>query len=284
MKPTLKDLRFNAQVKLKGKYGQAILAVIVPGLIGSLITSILNAIIGDIMILPTITTLIVNGGAGYMSIRMILRLGRNYPDADFSNSLAPSNRLGRYVLYALIIGAVSFLIQLPVNYAMFDTFLPSTDIIESTMSDIVDESGDITQLLSFFYTYIGMVLGLALLVALVTIPLYFTTYIIADEDISVIDAIKKSLQYSKGNILRIIGLNLSFIGWYIIVVFTFGIAIFYVAPYHQMAITNLYLSCKEEHGEDLGMYKRPVSAYEFSNQSDWMEEQNEEAPSNEWDF
>lgn len=281
MKPTIKDLKFNAQVKLKGNYGQAILAVMVPGIIAYVIMMIFNTIIGDIVVLPTIVSLIVNGGAAFMTLTMILRLSRNHRTADIGSSLSPSNRLGQYMIYTFVLGLVGFVAQLPVNVAMFGELFPNSAIIETTMYSYLDDNP--IEFLQFVYTYFGLVIGIVLLIQIITLPLYFTTYIIVDEDINFFSAMKKSLKFTKGNILRIIGLNLSFIGWYIVVGITFGLAGFYVAPYHQMAITNLYLACKEEQGEDLKMYKPVFNNETYEPQTDWVEDQKEET-SNSWDF
>lgn len=68
-----------------------------------------------------------------------------------------------------------------------------------------------------------------------------TYYIIADDkDISGLEAIKKSKEMMKGRKMDRFMLDLSFIGWYILSMFTFGLAYFYAAPYHALAKAEFY--------------------------------------------
>ena len=41
-------------------------------------------------------------------------------------------------------------------------------------------------------------------------------------------------------------LDFSFLGWYIVGALCFGIGVFFVAPYHQMARANFYEALKAE--------------------------------------
>lgn len=79
-------------------------------------------------------------------------------------------------------------------------------------------------------------------------------YIIADkEDISPVEAIRKSISMIKNHIGEYIILTLSFIGWIILVGFTFGIAYIWVGPYMQLSYANFYEYVKED---KLNNYKK----------------------------
>lgn len=79
-------------------------------------------------------------------------------------------------------------------------------------------------------------------------------YVVADkEDISLIEATKKSIFIIKNYIWDYILLSLSFIGWMILVVFTFGIAYIWVGPYIQLTFTNFYEYIKKD---ELDSYKK----------------------------
>lgn len=56
------------------------------------------------------------------------------------------------------------------------------------------------------------------------------------------DARKLSMQMMEGNKWRLFCLELSFIGWYILVALTFGILSFWVTPYEQTAVASFYQS------------------------------------------
>lgn len=60
------------------------------------------------------------------------------------------------------------------------------------------------------------------------------------------EAITQSRAMMRGNKLNLFALYLSYIGWYILGAFTFGIAIIYIAPYINVAVANFYLEVNQE--------------------------------------
>lgn len=72
-----------------------------------------------------------------------------------------------------------------------------------------------------------------------------TPYIIADEPgIDALDAIKKSQEMMRGHKMELFMLALSFIGWFLLGVLTFGIGMFFVLPYYQTTLANFYLELR----------------------------------------
>lgn len=68
-----------------------------------------------------------------------------------------------------------------------------------------------------------------------------TFYILADDpNISARDAMALSENIMNGNKMRLFGLQLSFFGWFLLVLITFGLALIWVGPYMQMAETQFY--------------------------------------------
>ena len=66
-------------------------------------------------------------------------------------------------------------------------------------------------------------------------------YIMADDpNISVEDAISLSEKIMDGNKMKLFALRLSFIGWMLLGIFTFGLLYIWLIPYMQMAEVNLY--------------------------------------------
>ena len=55
-----------------------------------------------------------------------------------------------------------------------------------------------------------------------------------------VELLKLSKQIMQGNRLRLLYIQLSFIGMYLLVAFTFGFASFWVTPYIRMTLTELY--------------------------------------------
>ena len=72
-------------------------------------------------------------------------------------------------------------------------------------------------------------------------------YILADEpDMGAMDALHKSKQMMQGHKWNAFVLGLSFLGWELLGVLTFGIlGIFYVRPYVEATFAELYLTLKQ---------------------------------------
>lgn len=82
----------------------------------------------------------------------------------------------------------------------------------------------------------------------VFIQLYltFTFYIIYDEDASGIKAMIKSFKLTKGKLLYLISLNLSFIPWFLLLLVTLGCAIFYLVPFMELTMIMVYEDLKNK--------------------------------------
>ena len=75
-----------------------------------------------------------------------------------------------------------------------------------------------------------------------------TFYILAEnKGMPVLEAITLSRKMMDGHKMDLFLLFLSFIGWFILVLITFGIAGIWVYPYFYATITNFYLSVKEDY-------------------------------------
>lgn len=72
-------------------------------------------------------------------------------------------------------------------------------------------------------------------------------YILADDpDMGVMDALRKSRRMMKGHNWNAFVLSLSFLGWEILSLLTFGILdVFYVRPYVEATYAELYLALKQ---------------------------------------
>lgn len=83
---------------------------------------------------------------------------------------------------------------------------------------------------------------------------YSMTFFILAENkgMPVLEAITLSRKMMDGHKMDLFLLNLSFIGWFFLVVITFGIAGIWVFPYFCATLTNFYLSVKDEHATKLG--------------------------------
>ena len=72
-----------------------------------------------------------------------------------------------------------------------------------------------------------------------------TPYIIAeDPTIDAMKAIDQSQEMMSGHKMELFMLHLSFIGWYILAMFTFGVGMIFLLPYVKTAEANFYLELR----------------------------------------
>jgi uncharacterized membrane protein len=70
-------------------------------------------------------------------------------------------------------------------------------------------------------------------------------YIIADNpEIDAMEALRRSEEMMRGNKTRLLSLFISFIGWFILSMFTFGIGLFFLMPYIQTSVANFYVDLR----------------------------------------
>ena len=71
-------------------------------------------------------------------------------------------------------------------------------------------------------------------------------YILLDnENMTALEAIRKSKEMMNGHKMDFFMLNLSFLGWIILGIFTFGILYLWLAPYMSTAQANFYNAIKD---------------------------------------
>lgn len=78
-----------------------------------------------------------------------------------------------------------------------------------------------------------------------------TDYIIAEnKDITATEALDKSQELMRGHKWELFCLLFSFIGWFILSAFTFGIGLLFLMPYVNTSIANFYVHIRGEKKDD----------------------------------
>lgn len=105
-------------------------------------------------------------------------------------------------------------------------------------------------LLAYLLTNIYILLWSLLLIipGIMAAFAYTMTYfiLIDNPDMGVNDAISLSRKLMTGNRWKIFCLSLRFLGWFLLAIFTFGIAGFWVYPYMQVAFAKFYDDVREQ--------------------------------------
>lgn len=99
-------------------------------------------------------------------------------------------------------------------------------------------------LISFFTALWSMLFYIPGIIASLRYSLAF--YVLAENPhMTARQALNESKRLMQGHKMELFVMNLSFIGWYILCMFTFFIPIFYVTPYHNTSIANFYQYVKQ---------------------------------------
>lgn len=143
-----------------------------------------------------------------------------------------------------------FLIQ-PLNIGISYAFIRMARQENADFNDLIislknDYLNHVVQLaLKFIY----LILWSFLLVvpAIIKYFSYFMVEYILADDPNEKDPITKSREMMNGHKFELFLLQLSFIGWFILSSFTFGLLyVLYVGPYYQATLANYYLAIKDK--------------------------------------
>ena len=216
------ELKENAKKSLQGKYGQAILVLVIFGLISLAATSVGLIGNGDILKDPEALSNFLSG------------------EGEFNSILFPiiSSILNLLVSAFLALGSVSFFLKVSRNEKV-------------TYKELFSKT-------NLWLLYIGVAFMTALFIGLwsllLIIPGIIATYkysmvqyiMIDNPELGVMGAIRRSKEMMDGHKLDFFVLQLSFIGWLLLGALTLGIVMFYVTPYMNVTYANFYNSIKDQ--------------------------------------
>lgn len=205
---TISQLKSNAKVTLKACYWKVVLVAMITSLVSGAIS---------------------------------ISVGRGGEGSEAVASIA-----------AIISALVSIFIVLPLGVGCFKFYLcareqgPNTDI-ENILFPFKSNYGNIVKTMFLMELFTGLWTMLFIIPGIIKSYEYrMIPYLLAENpDLDYKEAFAKSREMMMGEKLNAFVLDLSFIGWIILSVFTLGIlAIFYVSPYMELTNSELYLALK----------------------------------------
>ena len=63
-------------------------------------------------------------------------------------------------------------------------------------------------------------------------------------EMNALNALTKSLELTKGNLVKLFCFHCRFIGWLILSILTLGIGFFWLLPYYYSSVSHFYLDLK----------------------------------------
>ena len=200
------ELKTKAKKSLKGKYGKAIVVIlivlcisIVSSFIGSTIGRILGFSVENTKMFSSLVSFLIMGLFYFGLYNFYLKISRN-KEVEVNELWSKTN------MYLPFIG-ISILVGILVSIGTMLFIIP------------------------------GIILALC----------YSQVYyiILDDEKTGITDAMKKSREMMKGHKWELFVLILSFIGWMLLGILTFGILYLWLIPYMQVTMCNFYNEIKK---------------------------------------
>lgn len=180
------------------------------------------------IVMAIVTPIMSIFSVGYTYICREISYGRYPKTSDLFYGF--KNHPDKIIIISLIVYAIEVILRLP------------ADVYSMNAGN--DPTGQ------QFLAYVIMVMISAIVVAFLSIMLSQAYLVYLDKpDFGAIDCIKASVTLMKGNKWRYFYLLISFIGYGLLIVFSLGIAMLWVAPFYEVTAVNFYRNII---GEDMG--------------------------------
>ena len=177
-------------------------------------------------------------------------------------------------------GILELVISGPISIGLASIFLGFLRGKKSEFEDLFKGFNDfannfVVGLLVYVFTFLWSLL--LIIPGIIASYSYAMTFYIQHDhpEMRETEAITASKNMMKGHKWDLFVLDLSFIGWYLLVALTFGLLILYVGPYHQAARTAFYLDLiGEKEGE--ATVETPAEPFEGESFTEESEPASEE--------
>lgn len=233
-------LKSLARKRLDGKYSVVVLSLLLFMVLGgccSFVAMAINASWTSSLLMFIIESLLMMGFVG-----IILNISRG-KKVSLDDLFTKTDLFGKYIVITLLLALVGFIITL-LGYLAFKSLI---------MVSLYHT--EINLLLAIFLILFGLFLTIAIIMVGIYLAIAFsqTYFILYDEPkLSVMKVLEKSFDMMADYILEYFVLVLSFIGWAILGIFTFGILYFWLIPYMLVTFAIFYDKIKKTYEETLG--------------------------------
>lgn len=244
----LSDIRKLAREALAGKWGKGALITLIYFLF-TFALGFISGLVEDIAFLSfiieiAIIVITIPISFGLIASFMKLKIGEEVKCYEFFNyGFANFGRSWK------IAGNILLKMWLPILLYVLATFA----FIFATSFGLVAYTIASSSTFVVVASFIGIVLFIAAFVYLFVKSLYYAlSYIVAydNENMEAKDVVEESQKLMAGNRGKFVLLQLSFIGWAILTIFTLYIGMLWLIPYMQVAMVCFYEALKEKNVEE----------------------------------
>lgn len=239
MHRTIKELKISARGSLLGHYKIVITTLIFSVIIVSLINMPFNQmtrqgiayqvppriVLGAAgSLLVSLLSSLLNIGIAQIHLKIARRQETGFPDIFY----AFQNRPDRFLGYNALILTVSVVCVLP-------------GIILAMISVLLPPAGG-SMILILFLAGAALCIAGCIIMFILLLGWALTPYLLLDQpDLRVMEALKQSRRLMHGGKARLLGLILSFLGWILFSVLSFGLGLLWITPYMTQTCTWFYL-------------------------------------------
>ena len=239
MHKTIKELKTSARGSLLGHYKVVITALIFSVIIVSLINIPFDRMTQQ-GIAYSVPSRIVLGTAGSFIVSLLssllnigiaqihLRIARRQETSFRDILYGFQNRPDKFLGYSAMIVVISVICVLP-------------GVIVAMIATSLSPSGGDVALILVLAGAVLCIIGCIILIILM-LGWALAPYLLLDQPhLCVMDAMKKSRRLMRGNKGRLFALTLSFLGWILFSVLTFGLGLLWILPYLTQSRIWFYL-------------------------------------------
>ncbi len=240
------ELKFEARQQLKGRWSGPVVASLVFFIVTFAVAIVLS-FIPFIGIFSIVLTAPLSLGIITFYIKFT-----NYENVDVPQIFSGFNRWTDSVVLTFLVGLFTFLWILPffiVYIICLFLFINNSNPYNIIyVSNIRNISNIILGLVAFIALIISAVIS-----TIKALSYSMALYVLAENPtMKPLDAIKWSKKLTCGHKGRIFYIQLSFIGWSILCIFTLGIGYLWLYPYMSVTMVNLYNELKDLNPEYYG--------------------------------
>jgi uncharacterized membrane protein len=184
----------------------------------------------------------------YITIMLALKLSKGKYHELFTNLFGNSKGYLNMLIYTLIATAVTLF---PL-FLYIDFFLDFSNYFSNMPVGYIPDQYEMQDAIIGFLPSTSLMItsGIMMFVGfIISIKLFFAPYLIVDKNMSAIDAVKKSWEYTNGNFFRVLFFPLSFILWYLLIFVTCGLILIYIIPYTTLSYATFYNAILKENGD-----------------------------------
>ena len=241
----IEEIKAKAREKLGGKYVVPIVALLIFGLIEGFFTCVAAMIYNDYMSLPF--TMIINGLLlmGLYEIFIKIAHGKKAKITDLFNR---ADLFWKCLAVTIIVLGVTFLCGLLEVLAF------------KSLAVFVFYQTEMPQILSVFMILVGVLLCSAIATFYIALAISFSQvyFVLYDnQEMPVMEIFSRSMDLMEEHKIDYIVYTLSFCGWAVLSMITFGILLFWLVPYKRVADVFFYEKLVKEEKKMLEPRKEP---------------------------